>query len=162
MKKIPIMLVFCNVIAHDPPYQPNSLKVKYVQVTKTSTYSDVKKRIASCVSKIRETAIDVKSLRLWWVKTDDYEFLDSVKKVQTYLQNDSPMGGWTGETEENTGIECGNNKSVEPYCGSSLTVEEKMFVNEAICVEVAKGEDQFAFKYTKRAQVRFGKCEWDN
>lgn len=43
-----------------------------------------------------------------------------------------------------------------------MTVEDKLFVDEVIVVEVAQNEDQFMFKYTKRDKVKFGKCEWCN
>jgi hypothetical protein len=72
------------------------------------------------------------------------------------------MKGSEGETEENTGIECAENKSLEAYCGSALTIEDKLYVNELICVEVATERGQFMFKYTKRDKVKFGKCEWCN
>ena len=45
-----------------------------------------------------------------------------------------------GEVEENTGIEIGGNKSLEHYLGSALTLEDRLFINEAIVVEVADGE----------------------
>lgn len=62
------------------------------------------------------------------------------------------------DTEENSGVECAGNKSLEPYIGTLLTVEEKTFVDEAILVEVAASA--FAFKFRKQERVFFGKCEW--
>ena len=51
------------------------------------------------------------------------------------------MKGIEGSTELNTGVECGPNNSIEAYCGSALAVEEKLFVNEMICAEIARDED---------------------
>ena len=45
--------------------------------------------------------------------------------------------------------------------GTAFNFEDKLFLNEAICVEVADN-DQFIFKYTKKEKVKFGKCEWCN
>lgn len=63
------------------------------------------------------------------------------------------------EVEFNSGVECPGNRSIEPYVGSQLTIEEKEFTNCCILVEVAK-DDLFAFKYKKQDRVFIGKCEW--
>jgi len=76
---------------------------------------------------------------MWSASTRDSDLEKAVTSVQKYLNNDAPMQGIIGETEENTGIEFGS--SLEAYCGSSMTLEEKLFVDEVIVVEVAKNED---------------------
>ena len=78
-----------------------------VQCHKSASYSDLKKRIASCVSAYAAKAIDVQSVRMWSVSTRTSDLQESLNAVKKYLQNDSPMQGTVGETEENTGIECG-------------------------------------------------------
>lgn len=60
--------------------------------------------------------------------------------------------------EENTGIECPGNKSLEVYIGSLMTLEDSQFLEECILVEVS--ERQFAYKYTKQDRAFIGKCEW--
>ena len=52
------------------------------------------------MSQIKSKPIDDKQLRLWFVATDDYDFLESVKKVQKFLQEDCPMTGEAGEVED--------------------------------------------------------------
>ena len=51
------------------------------------------------------------------------------------------------DTEENSGVECPGDKSLEAYMGSLMTLEDKNFHDENILVEIA--ESNFAFKYTK-------------
>ena len=63
--------------------------------------------------------------------------------------------------EENSGHLCPGNKSLEPYIGTKMNLEEKEFQNEAILVEIATN-NTFAFKYEKKQSVVFGKCEWCN
>ena len=71
------------------------------------------------------------------------------------------MSSANGDIEENTGIEC-EGKNLEEFCGSAVTLEDKLFVNEVIACEIATPQDQFMFKYEKREKVKFGKCEWCN
>jgi hypothetical protein len=40
-------------------------------------------------------------------------------------------------TEENSGVECPGNVSLEPYMGTLMTVEDKLFIDEAILLEIA-------------------------
>jgi hypothetical protein len=47
----------------------------------------------------------------------------------------------------NSGEICPGNKSLEPFVGTILTLEEKNFINEFILVEITK--DNFLFKYEK-------------
>jgi hypothetical protein len=43
----------------------------------------------------------------------------------------------TENVEENSGVECPGNKSLEPFIGTMVTLEEKLFLKEVILVEVA-------------------------
>lgn len=98
-------------------------------------------------------------MRMWSVATDSQEWLSALGKASTSLKENTPMAvSPDSASEENSGVECPGNKSLEPYIGTLLTVEEKTFVDEAILIEVAAGP--FAFKYTKQERVFFGKCEW--
>lgn len=54
----------------------------------------------------------------------------------------------TEEVEENSGVECPGNKSIEPYIGTQLTLEQKDFVSNVIVVEVGYN-NQFGFKFRK-------------
>ena len=56
--------------------------------------------------------------------------------------------------EENSGHLCPGNKSLEPYIGTKMNLEEKEFQNEAILVEIATN-NTFAFKYEKKIECRF-------
>ena len=40
-------------------------------------------------------------------------------------------------TEVNSGVQCPGNKSLEPYIGTVMTVEDATFTDEAILVEIA-------------------------
>ncbi len=44
--------------------------------------------------------------------------------------------------------------------GTTMTIEEKNFLNEIILVEIAS--TSFAFKYEKQERVFVGTCEWCN
>jgi hypothetical protein len=54
-----------------------SFQIKTVQVRKTATYGDLKKRIADCASKMTQNTIKTEELRLWSVCSDD-EFLGKI------------------------------------------------------------------------------------
>lgn len=82
---------------------------RFIQTQKIASYSDLKKRIASCVSQFAGKTIDVQSVRMWSASTRSQDFQDSLSNVKKYLENDAPMQAALGETEENTGIECGQN-----------------------------------------------------
>ena len=62
MKLIPIVLVFEDQIKN---IKSSTLKHKYVQVRKTSTYSDLKLRIADCCTKLKNSRITKDQVRLW-------------------------------------------------------------------------------------------------
>lgn len=64
-------------------------------------------------------------------------------------------------TEVNSGVECPGNKSLEPYIGTILTLEDVTFNDEAILVEIAT-EGSFVFRFTKEERAFFGTCEWCN
>ena len=51
-------------------------------------------------------------------------------------------------TEVNSGVLCPGDKSLEPYIGTMMTLEENTFIDEAILVEVA-ATGPFVFKYTQ-------------
>lgn len=52
------------------------------------------------------------------------------------------------DVEMNTGVDCPGEKSLEPFIGSVMTLENKLFMNEVILVEIAP-TDTFAYKYKK-------------
>lgn len=46
-------------------------------------------------------------------------------------------GGAETPTEVNSGVQCPGNKSLEPYIGTVMTLEDATFTDEAILVEIA-------------------------
>jgi len=52
------------------------------------------------------------------------------------------------DVEMNSGVECPGERSLEPYVGSVMTLEDRLFMSEAILVEIAP-KDHFAFKFKK-------------
>jgi hypothetical protein len=69
--------------------------------------------------------------------------------------------GEESPTELNSGVQCPGNKSLEPYIGTVMTLEDATFTDEAILVEIAQ-DGLFAFQYTKEERAMFGSCEWCN
>lgn len=116
------------------------MAVKVVQVRKSASYADFKKRVADCLTKLCDGAQTYKQdqLRLWLVEEDD-GVLDGLRKTADAMQKaeDAEMCDDSEEVEVNSGVECPGNRSIEPYVGSQLTLEEKEFVNCCILVEVA-------------------------
>lgn len=40
--------------------------------------------------------------------------------------------------EVNTGVQCPGNRSMEPFVGSVMTLEDKDFINEAVLCEIGE------------------------
>ena len=55
--------------------------------------------------------------------------------------------------EENSGVEFPG-ESLEPYIGSSLTIEDVEFTNEIVIVEIAS--PKYAYKYKDQGRVQIG------
>jgi hypothetical protein len=93
----------------------------------------------------------VDQLRLWSVQVEGNKLQDGLNKVAASLKDNTPMRQSpttsANDTEENSGLECPGDKSLEAYMGSLMTLEDKNFMDECILVEIADGS--FAFKYTK-------------
>jgi hypothetical protein len=153
MKLVPLVLMMTSSLKSPVDLQP---LCKHVQVRKSATWSDLRKRICDCLAQLTKNVIKVEDVRLWSVPTDGDQVLASLEAV-------AACKNWAMEqdqgTELNSGVECPGNSSLDPYFGTSMTVEEKTFLDEAILVEVAN-QNQFAFKFTKQERVFFGKCEW--
>lgn len=149
-KAVPIILLFTDQFPTTEELKEDKFPIKWVQVRKTATYLDLKKRIADCSAKFMgETeAYKHEQLRMWSVNSDD-DVLGSINKANQSLSTDSPMAQPASEDEElNSGVECPGNRSQEAYCGTTMDLKEKTFMNEAILVEVAR-KNNFFFKYTK-------------
>ncbi len=52
--------------------------------------------------------------------------------------------------EVNTGVLCPGNRSMEPFVGSVMTLENKDFIDEAVLCEIG---EQFIFKFQKEERV---------
>jgi hypothetical protein len=63
------------------------------------------------------------------------------------------------ESEENSGVSSPG-QSMEPLCGSSITLDDKEYRNSIIVVEV--GVNGFAYKYVKQERLFVGQCEFCN
>ena len=63
------------------------------------------------------------------------------------------------KSEENSGVAFPGN-SMEPYVGSSLTIDDHDFHNEVVIVEISS--PKFAFKYEDKGRVQIGNCEFCN
>ena len=63
------------------------------------------------------------------------------------------------KSEENSGVEFPGS-SLEPYVGSSLTMEDHDFQNEVVIIEISS--PKFAFKYEDKGRVQIGQCEFCN
>ena len=61
------------------------------------------------------------------------------------------------KNEENSGVKFPGD-SMEPYVGSTLTMEDHDFHGEVLVVEV--GAPKFAFKYEAKGRVQIGECEF--
>jgi hypothetical protein len=85
---------------------------------------------------------------MWTVTTDD-DVLGSLTRMQEVLKSDDKtMDPDVEDVEMNTGIDCPGERSLEPFVGSVMNLEQKSFLNEAILVEIA-ASDKFAYKYKK-------------
>ena len=61
------------------------------------------------------------------------------------------------KSEENSGVEFPGS-SMEPFVGSSLTIDDHEFNNEVVIVEICS--PKFAFKYKDQGRVQIGQCEF--
>lgn len=136
MKQVPVFILFAA-------NQKQDFEVKFVQVRNSATYGDLKKRIADCVGVLTKTATKIDQVRLWMVSQD----VDLNASMQAALAANQDQEMKEENVEFNSGVECPGNHSLEPYIGSSMVLEDKNFISDAILVEVA-GPD-FLFKYTK-------------
>ncbi len=82
-------------------------------------------------------------MRLWIVSQNDD--LNACMKEALSANLDQEMSG--ENVEVNSGVECPGNHSLEPYIGSSMVLEDKVFTNDAVLVEVAS--PNFLFNFTK-------------
>lgn len=83
MKLVPLVLVVTDDLATQE-IQSSSFKIKFVQVRKKATYSDLKKRIADCVSKLKSKTYTQDQLRLWLCPSD-VDLLGNLAKVAAAL-----------------------------------------------------------------------------
>ena len=79
MRQIPVVLVFKEDLVKNK-IKMDLFSVKYVQVRKTATYSDLKKRIADCCSKLKNFQYKQENIRIWSVGKDE-DLIDSLAKV---------------------------------------------------------------------------------
>ena len=63
------------------------------------------------------------------------------------------------KNENNSGVEFPGN-TMEPYVGSSLTIDDHDFHNEVVIVEISS--PKFAYKYEDKGRVHIGNCEFCN
>lgn len=84
-----------------------------------------------------------------WTVTQEDDVLGSLGRMQEVLKSDDKtMDPDVEDVEMNTGIDCPGESSLEPFVGSVMTLENRLFLNEAILVEIAPN-DAFAYKYKK-------------
>jgi hypothetical protein len=87
MKQVPLILLFTDKIKSIELNEQN-FKIKVVQVRKTATYGDLKKRICDCTSKLLNQSLKLEQIRLWSITSND-DLLGSLQKVKHALKADS-------------------------------------------------------------------------
>jgi hypothetical protein len=84
-----------------------------------------------------------------WTVTQSDDVLGSLTRMQEVLKSDDKtMDTESEDVEMNTGVDCPGERSLEPFVGSVMTLENKLFLNEAILVEIAE-TDTFSYKFKK-------------
>ena len=134
----------------------DTFKIQYVQVRKTHTYADLKKRLADVATvycKVAGDPLAVNQIRLWHC-SGKKNLLDSFQKVSRSTRSSAEP---TSDLEENSGVEFPG-KSYEPLVGSTMNFEDRIWNNEVVVVEI--GVPHFEYKYEKQERVFVGTCEW--
>lgn len=147
-KLVPVIFVFADQLAKTPVTEEMS-KTRYVQVRKSHTVSDLKKRLSDCIQQFTksENALKAENLRLW--ASSNTTLTSTLKIVQESLSRNTPMKDTQDENvEENSGIELPGNQSLEPYVGTAQVMKDFNFHGCVLVVEIS-ANNQFAFKYKK-------------
>ena len=90
MKHVPVLLVNVNHL-ESQPFNPAEYKGKYVQVKKTCSYTDLKKRIADVVNHQYKTQIKISDIRLWLCEDKFDDITNSIQKVSEAIKTNIPM-----------------------------------------------------------------------
>jgi hypothetical protein len=149
-KLVPVIFVFTDDFVNSK-ISEEMAKVRYVQVRKTHTVSDLKKRLSDCIQQMTKSsdALKAENLRLWAMDTAKVKLTSSLQIVQESLKRNSPMKESENENvEENSGVTFPGGRSLEPYVGTAQVVKDFNFHGVAIVVEIS-AQNRFIFKYIK-------------
>lgn len=132
-KQIPILILLTDELTtSNTDMRHLASNLCTIQERRQGTYHDLKKRIADCVNhSTRNQAVTQHNIRLWECELST-DLKGCLQQVAASLQRSQPKAkqgspnGATASVEENSGVDFPG-KSLEPFVGSVMTLEEKQF-----------------------------------
>lgn len=120
-KLVPVIFVFADDFVNSK-VNDEMAKVRYVQVRKSHTVSDLKRRLCDCIQQLTKSGDTLKAenLRLWAMDTAKVKLKSTLSIAQESMKRNSPMKESEDENvEENSGVVFPGGRSLEPYVGTA-------------------------------------------
>lgn len=156
LRQIPVFIAFADQLVGGEISKANFV-VQRVQVRKSHTYTDLKKRLADILCALRQqNEFSTEKVRLWLCESKT-QLLESFEQIsRAKLDDNEPMDS-ESQKETNSGVKFPGT-SLEPLVGTQMNFTENNFHGQVVFVEVAS--PRFAYEYEKQERVYVGQCEW--